>query len=258
LHFQGQNYYSLYFEKKKNYLAADNPEREYFFYFISIVKNQPHVFLLFLGSCLLMVKNKLDLDLRGRRTLWLCLGLVLAIMVPFSFFTVKFAYYLIPAFPFYALFSAQPLYLLWRRYQWSWSKSLTVLSVAVMMAMLTFPLKTSGGRPKTNLNMINILKLDRSIHSKPLYFVGNYDTDMSIFQEYKFYGNLDLRELSMAQAPEVLRQAKGYVVVPVARLPVGDFSKEACFLINDVYCVLSLEGQPQIQVPVRQWPQEMY
>jgi 4-amino-4-deoxy-L-arabinose transferase-like glycosyltransferase len=262
LHFMGENYYSLYYRMKHNYLELESGDPEYLFYFGSLIKGQAHVFVLFLISLYLYVKGALFQDRESRRLLGLCLLLTLAVLIPFSFFKFKLAYYILPAFPFYALFSAQALYALWLKHSWDWSKFLGRLSLAVMMIMLTFPIKTTGGRPKTNLNLINILKFDDGIRNKPVAFLGDYDTDMSIFQEYKFYGNIDLIPLDQEKMESFLDEGKGYAVFPLPRLPFKtsrhSYDRDRCFLYNDVYCVISLEPSSRFRLPVKQWPYEVY
>lgn len=259
LHFQGHDVYYRYYAEKAVYMDTAPVPDERFFYFTSIVQKQVHVFVLFLISLFLFFKS----SGLNRRMLLLPLTVIFAVLIPFSFFSTKFAYYILPAYPFYSIFSAQAIDALYRKRPFNWQRGMAGLSVLAMMVLLAFPIKTTGGRPKTHLNMINVVKFDPEIKTKPVYFLGGYDDDLAVFQEYKFYGGIDLIPRSgPTQIEEVIRQNKGYLVIAQEKLPLTTaertLTQEDCALRNEAYCMVHFEGPIKLNLPLERWPHEVY
>ncbi len=258
----GLDYYTLFAGAKRSFFTLSKDASDYLFYVKTIVAFQYHMAAIFLVAMYLFVSNRLNWTSSERRQLKLYLCMMVAVIVPFSLFDVKFSYYMMPAYPFYALFSAQAIFWLWTRFEWDWSKALSRLSVAAMMIFLTFPLKTTGDRPKNNLNIINVIKFDQQIASTPVYFLGHYNEDMSIFQEYKFYGNIDLIPTDKSGLDDVVRMNRAYVIIRRQDFPVvldaRTIDESECFLQTELSCAIPIGFQPRLKLPTRSWPHEVY
>lgn len=262
LHFDGKNYYEIFFNAKKSYLnVGETSEDGFFFYWIDLIKRQPHVFLLLLASVFVLWKKKIVLTEEQTARFKFLVCLVLAILIPLSFFQFKLAYYSLPAIPFYATLAAISLHTFAQHKSWDWSKGLFRLSLLVMIVMLAFPLKTTGGRHKRVTNVVNQVKMLSQINSIPTYFLGYYDEDMSIFQEFKFYGGVDL--IPSKREELLLKDPKEIQLVVLRRdLPVqvGDKSIETqdCWILNSQYCVYLSPEKVKLSLPDWKWPHEDY
>lgn len=261
--FDGMDYYTLFRNMKRSYFTLSRGTVDYPFYTLSLFARQLHIIPFFLIALYLTFSNRLGWSQREREYLWLCWCMMVAVIVPFSLFEVQFAYYILPAYPFFALFSAQTVYWLWTRYRWNWSNWLAGFSVTAMMLFLTFPIKTTGDRPKNNLNIINVLKFDADIDRLPVYFLGHYNEDNSIFQEYKFYGNINLVPLKRERLAEVLAGESSYLIVRQMDLPVvvGEaktLTSEDCFVATAWACAIAIHHTPKLNMPTKEWPHEVY
>lgn len=259
-HFEGKNYYLVFYEAKKSYLVVgERPDSDYFFYFRDLVLKQPHIFILFLASLVSLFTCKTLFSKEQKQRLLLCGLMVMAILVPLSFFAFKLSYYSLPALPFYAIVSSVAVYA-WTK-NWDWSKGLFRFSLAAMMIFLAFPLKTTGARHKRVTNVVNQVKFLEDIDVLETYFLGHYDEDMSIFQEFKFYGGVNLRPSTREELTEKdPRQVQ--VVIRRVDLPVQvgelEVTEAECWMLNEQYCVYRDREKIRLILPDWKWPHEEY
>tara|TARA_Y100001935_G_C17296448_1_gene506366 strand:- start:787 stop:2274 length:1488 start_codon:yes stop_codon:yes gene_type:complete len=262
LRFDGRDYYTVFYTAKKSYLDTTVPTlADYLFYAQEMIVKQPHVFLLFLFSLFILVSKKEFFEKGQRQKVWLFLVMVVSILGPLSLFSFKLGYYTLPALPFYALFSSVGLYWWLGSRNWDWSKGMFRLGLVAVLMMVALPLKTTGGRHKRVTNVVNQVKFLQGIHEMPVYFLGYYDEDMSIFQEFKFYGGIDLRPATREQLKEISPEQAQFVI-RVQDLPAEvkgmEVSTEKCWVLNSQYCVVGPRDQLQIQLPDNLWPHEVY
>src|SRR5258708_279454 len=177
----------------------------------------------------------------------------------------KFPPYLFAFFPFFSNFAAPPIYLLYRKIQkwhpFDFSLFIKRLSIGVLCVFVALPIKTTGKRAKAEINLINLIKLDRNIKNKNVYFYGVYEDNMMIFQAFKFYGSIDLRSLTGDQITKIdLR--KSYILINTVKLPIiiGNFNvtSASCLLGNDTICVVTDPMSVSFDFPERLFPHEVY
>ena len=262
LQFDGESFYWIFLQSKWNYLnVGASQESSYLFYWKDLVIKQPHIFLLFLSSILVLILKRKRFSWDQKKKILLCGIMVLSILGPLSMFSFKLSYYSLPALPFYALISSVGPYYLLRNKDWNWSLGIFRLALATILIFVALPIKTTGARHKRVTNMVNQVKLLNGVKARPLYFLGYYDEDMSIFQEFKFYGGLDLRSARRRQLSR-LDPDKVQLVVRIQDLPVQVGPKEVdesdCWIRNSQYCVYMPKDQILIELPEEKWPQEVY
>ena len=135
------------------------------------------------------------------------------------------------------------------------------LAIVAVFVLAVFPIQTSGGRTKEVLNIVNVVKLDPKIREKRVVFLGGYEDDMAIFQSFKWYGSIDLAQITGDQLGG-FDFKNGYMIVKRSDLPlaVGDavYDENACFLRNWQYCVLTDRAGIMLELPVRLHPHQVY
>jgi hypothetical protein len=266
LRFDGMSVYEKFYRHKVSYLASSGNDLEHYFaYFELILQTTTLTILPFFATFWLLLKKKTTLSADSISTLKLVFFVALGIIIPLSFFRIKFPHYLLPFYPFFSIFAAPPIYLLYRRLQ-KWYpfnfpvlvKRLTIVTLCVFIAL---PIKTTGARTKEEINLINLIKLDGDIKNKDVYFYGVYEDNMTIFQSFKFYGSLDLRSLIGDNIAKVdLR--KSYILINNVKLPIiiGNFNVTSanCFMQNETLCVVTDPMTASFIFPDKVFPHEVY
>jgi 4-amino-4-deoxy-L-arabinose transferase-like glycosyltransferase len=261
LYFDGKNYYTFYYIHKSSYLQPESSSKEYFFYFWRIAGENPLTTVTFLLSMPSLWLENQWFKSAARKKIQLCWWICWSIIVPLSLFQVKFFYYMTPFYPFFAVIAAMAPYRWLSGVGESFSVWLRRIAVAAIMLFVAFPLKTSGKRPKTQINMVNILKFDKDIATKKVYFLGDYDDDMQLFQTFKFYGNISVRPLRPDQLNSVDLN-DSYLLVHWDRMPVQladhKYERADCLFTNEYFCILTNRQNLQYQLPDKLLPHEIY
>lgn len=266
LRFDGQTVYQKFFAAKVGYLApSGNDYWHYFAYFNLMVQTATLNLIPFFCTFWLIAKKKTGLSKNAVSILKLVLFVGLGIIIPLSFFKVKFPHYLLSAYPFLCIFSSPSLYVaykwLTRKYPIDLPSTIKTLSMLAAFVFVALPIKTTGGRTKADLNLVNIIKLDSQIKNKDVYFYGGYSDDMIIFQTFKLNGGIDLRSLTGEEITKVDLK-KSYIVILKNNLPLvfGQFKIEEkdCFISNGSRCVVTDPGSVSYTFPDAAYPQEIY
>ncbi len=266
LRFDGQTAYQKFFAAKVGYLApSGNDYWHYFAYFALMLQTATLNLIPFFCTFWLIAKKRTGLSKDSVSLLRLVLFVGLGIIIPLSFFKVKFPHYLLSAYPFVCIFAAPSLYVAYkwlsRKYPFNLPAVVKGLSVAAAFAFVALPIKTTGGRNKANLNLINIIKLDSQIKNKNVYFYGVYEDDMAIFQSFKLFGGIDLRSITGDEISHIDLK-KSYVFIVKDKLPVsiGKFKVEEkdCFFQTETRCVLTDPASVSYTFPDYSYPHEIY
>ncbi len=261
LQFDGLNMYTMFLMWKSSYLTTTYWYR-YLAYFVLVLQMASvPVLAAVLTPIILARTNFRGISENGLQIIKLCAFVSASIIVPLSFFIIKYPHYLLPFYPFFSLIAAYPLYLLVTSYKIPLAKITQRLSLLFLCLFVALPIKTAGTRSKDLLNLVNIIKLDQNIKSKDVVFLGRYVNDMSIFQTFKFYGSIDLKPLWPYQL-DTLEMDKTFLVLDRKKLPIKvksavyDFAQ--CLVYNDYYCVLTNPSKANFKMPLLKYPQELY
>lgn len=252
-HFEGRNYYSIFIEHKSGYFNGFHREMSGpLTYLMEFLKKAPiPLTLLFLS----IIGRKKSSDEK------LILYLLLSLVIPLSVASVKFPHYMLPAYPLLALASSDYLSDWINKHLDRIDYGIKRTCILFLMVMVLFPIKVTGKRSKEVLNLVNISKLDAQIKRKKTYFVGTWETDMSIFQTFKFYGNIDLIpiEKTPGQCPDLI---ESQLVIPMNELPLNfceyKLGFNDCLFKNVKYCLVTDRNTTQYQLPVNEFPHELY
>ena len=261
-HIDGRDPFTFFYYAKKGYAesASENFWR-YFAYVEVLWTNAAPLFLLSLYAFWGVVGSWFELSSEERAKLRLCGMIALCVVIPLSFFGIKFPHYMLPAYPFMALVAAMPLSQWLKGVEDRLPVWLQRLAVAAVFVLACFPILTSGGRSKEVLNIVNVIKLDPAIREKRVVFLGGYEDDMAIFQSFKWYGSIDLAQIARDELVD-LNLKQGYLVVKRADLPVivnGEVHGDGdCFLRNWFYCVLTDRSAVTLELPTMEHPHQVY
>lgn len=257
LSFDGHSAYYQFFKWKTAYLEVAQSRWRYFAYFEVLSKGAPLQIALFIYFFFNIKKTKQALGHKSFNLVLLNFVIAASVFIPLSFFKVKFPHYLLPFYPFFAIASASPLYRSWK------VSAVTIqrLALAMIMIMVFLPIKTTGKRTKEVINIVNAIKIDKNIASKTVFFMGLYDDDMNIFQNFKFYGNIDLKPIQPVEIPFVAFE-NSYFVIPLKILPVKSgkiqWTIDDCLFQNHLYCVIADRNQIHYRLPDNKLPHEIY
>jgi hypothetical protein len=266
LRFDGLTIYQKFFIAKYSYLeSSQNDFWHYFAYFGLIPQTATLTLVPFFCSFWLLAKKKKDFTPKAVSALYLALFIALGVIVPLSFFKIKFPHYLLSAYPFMALFAAPSLFVaykwLQRKVKFDFPVLIKRLSVTALCVFVALPIKTTGGRGKTDLNLVNIIKLDPQIKNKDVYFYGTYADDMIIFQMFKLYSGLDLRSLTGDDIAKVDLK-KAYIIIPTPSLPlvIGklNVTENDCYIRTLNRCVITDRSFSAFVLPDWVYPHEVY
>jgi 4-amino-4-deoxy-L-arabinose transferase-like glycosyltransferase len=250
LYFDGQNVFSWFYQAKKSF---GEPHFDLIPHLKRLVISGPlHIIFLIPGY---QIAKKMGL----KKETGLFILMVLCILIPLSFFKIKLDHYLFPSYPFLAFAAAPVFYQFLKRWENKTPDFLIRLSLVVVLVMVAFPLKTSGRRTKENINIPLILKFDKKIKEKNVWFYGTWDDDMEIFQNYQLYGDIDLRSITNLNA---FNLGNDYLVVNKTKLPVSiggiKLSENDCYLEVEKKCVFSGETRPKFKLPPKKLFHEVY
>jgi 4-amino-4-deoxy-L-arabinose transferase-like glycosyltransferase len=265
LRFDGVSVYEKFFREKVSYLAPARERMNYFDYFNLILQTSTITIIPFFFTFWLLLKRKTTLSPLAISYLYLIVFTAAAIIIPLSFFKIKFPHYLLPFYPFFSMFAAPSVYFwylkLQKRQPFDLPLLLKRLSTVAVCAFVALPIKTTGKRTKNEMNLVNLIKLDRDIKNKNVYFYGVYEDNMIIFQTFKFYGSIDLRSLKPEEAKSIDLK-NSYVVINNKKLPIeiGSFmvTEQNCFLKTETLCVVTDPNFAAYDFPDRLFPHEVY
>ncbi|MDZ4678708.1 MAG: glycosyltransferase family 39 protein [Oligoflexia bacterium] len=257
--FNGLSAYTMFFLWKASYLASTKLNH-YFAYFIVVTQTSTLTFIPFLISIFTINKSS-SLSEYGKSVLWLSFFIAISVIVPLSFFSVKFPHYLLPFYPFLSIVATLPLYKVFDKAKVDLPKLFIYSSVIMLCVFAAIPIKTTGKRSKEVLNVVNMIKLDPDIKKKSVYFYGKYFEDMTIFQHFKFYGSIDLQPLRLIGLKDV-DFSNAYIVINRRFLPLsfeGIFlTEENCIFVNPMYCVIGNRKSMRFNLPEYVYPHEIY
>jgi 4-amino-4-deoxy-L-arabinose transferase-like glycosyltransferase len=265
LRFDGLSVYEKFYREKVSYLAPASQRMNHFDYFNLILQTSTLTIIPFFTTFWFIAKKKTTLSQEGVSVLKLVLFVAISIIVPLSLFKVKFPHYLLPFYPFMSIFAAASVYLAYKRLQKAYAFDLPLLikrlSVVTLCVFVALPIKTTGKRAKAEMNVVNVIKFDRDIKNKDVYFYGVYQDNMIIFQLFKFYGNIDLRSITGDDITRVDFK-KSYVVINRAKLPLAfqnlSVTDADCFLKNENLCVVTDRASVSYDLPTLVFPHEVY
>ncbi len=116
-------------------------------------------------------------------------------------------------------------------------------------------------RTRFHLNFINIIKFDTNKNNTNFYFLGSFDDDMEVFQNYSFYGPIHLYSIMHSQLNQIDLK-NSYLIISTKKLPLKInqkmFFDTDCFLINDFYCLITEKDKIQYKLPTNKLPHEIY
>jgi 4-amino-4-deoxy-L-arabinose transferase-like glycosyltransferase len=251
--FENRNYYSIFIEKKRSYMFGNHQGMGGVFTFLIELAIKATIPMWLLGLSLW----KCEQSREQKIILWVLIALV----VPLSLASVKFPHYILPAYPLLAICSSTCLSNWYQKHLSSVSFYLKLVGVFALVVMVFFPIKITGKRSKETLNLVNALKLDPMATEKRFYFLGTWDTDMAIFQTFKFYGGIDLSPINKNEqtCPDFNAD---HLILPNKELPLPMCGRRLtladCLLKNSQYCVISPRGSVQFELPDMKFPSEIY
>lgn len=234
---------------------------EYFAYFYLVLTQSPITVLPFIYGAYKVIGRKTSLSRGANDLLGLCFWVATAIIIPLSFFKVKFPHYLLPFFPPFAIVAAYPIYLLFLKKPFNLPGLLIKVSIVAAFIMVIFPIKTTGKRSKDLLNLVNIVKLDSNISDKEFYFPGVREDDFRIFQTFKYHGNIDLRSITKEELAQIPLK-NNYLVIRKDWLPFkhqsGLLTEDLCLFQNKMYCIFTDRQGLNFYFPQYLFPHEVY
>ena len=264
LAFEGKSYYQAFVEYKTEFMDAKNPawSRRFAYLGVLFFGATPTV-LVFLYNLPQLFKQKLaaleNIQISGLR---MASALAVSIVLPLSIFDTKFPHYMLPVYPFIALVAGLSFEKVVVRFQHVLADYVKRIAIAAICFFVMFPVKLSGGRDKQVINVVDILKFDSKIQDKDIYYVGNYHSDMSIYQSFNFYGSLNIMGIEDEDAYDIdLKNA--YILIPIEKLPMknhgmGVITKDSCFLMNGEFCVVTETQNLHFNLPDDDFPFETY
>jgi hypothetical protein len=136
------------------------------------------------------------------------------------------------------------------------------LSVALALFFVATPVKITGQRPKTALNIVNAVKLDAAIKDKDVAYIGRYEDDMSLLQTFKLYGSIDL---ALRDADWAARAPLGrtWLIIPMVKLPLSRATGPAiglsdCVFTTATICAATARQGLRFELPNDRFPHEVY
>ena len=268
LAFEGKSYYQAIIQYKAEFIEAKNPAWSHrFAYFVVLFFGATPTVALFIFNLPKLFKkgfeellgNKGETQISGLK---LAACLAISVVLPLSIFDTKYPHYMLPVYPLLSLVAALTIEKLVIRFQNTIADYIKKIAIAVICFFVAFPVKLSGGRDKQVINVVDILKFDSKIKEKDIYYVGNYHSDMSIFQSFSFYGTLNVMGIEDEDVYEIDTN-KSYLLVPVEKLPMrnrglGLITERDCFLRNGEFCVVTNTQGLKIVLPDDDFPFETY
>jgi 4-amino-4-deoxy-L-arabinose transferase-like glycosyltransferase len=261
LSFDGINVYSAFIKYKASYQDKAESFSRYFAYGEVIFTASFLTLPFFFWSILRLIQRKSATVLQ-RSTLTFALILSLCIVVPLSFFRVKFPHYMLSLYPFLALIAAESVDSYLRNTSFNLARFVRTISMLAVCIFVFLPIKITGGRSKETLNLVNLVKLDSDIEKKDVYFYGTYYDGMDMFQSFKFYADIDLHDVKPGDEMS-FDLKKAYVIVPKERWPAKisgrDIKQDSdCFAFNSVYCLVTDSNAVRFHLPNLKFPHEIY
>ncbi len=264
LAFEGISYYQAIIKYKAEFIEAKDPDWSHRFAYLAVLLfgATPTVLMFFYNLPTLFKRKLSQLNETQISALRMATALSVAVVLPLSIFDTKYPHYMLPVYPLLSLVAGLSLEKLVLRFQNVIADYIKKLAIAVICFFVAFPVKLSGGRDKQVINVVDILKFDAKIKEKDIYYVGNYHSDMSIFQSFSFYGSLDVMGIEDHEVFDIDTN-KSYLVIPVEKLPIlnrglGMITEKNCFLQNGEFCVVTNTQGLKIVLPDNDFPFETY
>jgi O-antigen ligase len=255
------NIYTMFLLWKSNYVTTFDWSRV-LAYFVVVLQTSTLTVIPYLLAPFLM-KHETDFLPKSLSILRFAFFISVSIIVPLSFFAVKFPHYLLPFYPFLSLVATYAVWKLYQTYRlpWSLTKICQVTAIGAVLIFVSLPIKTTGKRSKEVLNLVNLIKLDHDIAKKDVYFFGHYSDDMTIFQTFKFYGSIDLKSVNLDKLKDI-DLSKAYLIVKHQKLPLNykgaHFDESQCVAQNVLYCVIASRQNLLFDIPEYLFPHETY
>lgn len=266
LRFDGRDYYSVFIEFKRSYLAQDSGGFWRYFAFIDVLWTGAFLVIpFFLYSVWRLFADADQENAEFRRWIRLFLWVIVCVVVPLSFFETKFPHYMLPVYPFLALVAASGFRDWAGRLAETRAQHIAIwlrrVAVATAFVFAMTPLKTTGQRSKEVLNTVNLIKLDNRIEEKSIAFLGQYHPWHYVIQTFKFYGSMDLKWVEPEEASQIdLEQA--WLIIPRVKLPFehkgGTISLASCVFENSHFCAVTDRASLQLHAPEERYPHEIY
>lgn len=266
LAFEGKSYYQAMIQYKAEFINAKNPDWSHrLAYFGVLFFGATPTVLLFLLNLAQLFKSNRSIapeDAFQMSGLRFATAIAFSVVIPLSIFDMKFPHYMLPVYPFLAFVAGLSFQKLVVRYQATLPVYVKRISIAAICFFVAFPVKLSGGRDKQVINVVDLLKFDSLIQQKDIFYVGNYHSDMSIFQSFNFYGSLNVMGIEDEDVFE-LDIKNSYLLIPVEKLPMknrslGLISEKDCFLKNGEFCVVTDSKNLRFNLPDDDFPYETY
>ncbi len=267
LAFEGKSYYRAMIEYKVEFINAKNPAWSHrFAYFGVLFFGATPTVLLFLYNLPKLLKPNLsspeNMNFYKISGLRFATAVIFSVVIPLSIFDMKFPHYMLPVYPFLAFVAGLSFETFVAKYQDVIALYTKRISIAAICFFVAFPVKLSGGRDKQVINVVDLLKFDPKIQEKDIYYVGNYHSDMSIFQSFNFYGSLNVMGIEDEDVYD-LDVKNSYVLIPVEKLPMknrslGLITEKNCFIKNGELCVVTESKDLHFNLPDDDFPFETY
>lgn len=258
LQFDGHSiYYQFYVWKKAYFVPGGQSMAERLGYLRVLLVADAILFPLILGTLLSKTKEESSSPLADIPQ-WASLF----ILIPLSLFKTKFPHYLLPAYPFLALWGAGAA-LRWFRPILPkvelWTQRFCFAAVFILIAL---PIKISGSRPRDLLNLIDVIKFDSRISQKQVGFWGGWPEDMMSYQQFKFYGSIDPLPVMNESALGSLDLKNAYLIVKKSHLPLHYHGRlldsGQCGFSSGTYCAITLADDLQFEFPDNALPHEVF
>ena len=264
LAFEGKSYYRAFIEYKTEFMEAKNPDWSHRFAYLGVLffGAVPSVLLFIYNLPALFKRKVIELNEMQISALRFATAIAVSTSVPLSIFDTKFPHYMLPVYPLLSLVAGISIEKIVIRFEDVIADYTKKIAIAVICFFVAFPVKLSGGRDKQVINVVDILKFDSRIHEKDIYYVGNYHSDMSIFQSFNFYGSLNIMGIEDADVFDIDLK-NSYLLIPVEKLPmrhraIGLITEKNCFLKNGEFCVLTDTQNIKFNLPDDDFPFETY
>lgn len=266
LRFDGRDYYSVWIGARKDVMVPSTGGFSRHFAFLDVLWVGAFLVIPFFFYSIWRLFLKANSETSTFKS-WvrLFIWMVVCVVVPLSFFNTKYPHYILPVYPFLALVAASGFR--------SWVESLAPrtaelvaiwlrgIAIAVAFVFAMTPLKTTGQRGKELINSVNLIKLDRQINQKTVAFLGHYLGHHSVAQNFKFYGDIDLKWVESSEASEI-DLSQSWLVIPTSNLPfehkAGTITEANCVVGNSVFCAVTSREGLQFHAPDSLFPHEIY